>query len=134
MLFPSCHAVFICDETIRVAIPIGLRLGLNLCEVHTWPCSTTVSAKGTHSLSCKMSTGRSTRQIRSMTLFGERFNGPMFLPQVLLWLGCLEMTGNALMALPSYPNRTVGALRGTPWWWISRNILFRINILSPWFG
>ena len=47
----SC-GLHMCDETIRVAV--GLHLGLNLCEAHTCPCSTTVSPRGTHGLSCKM--------------------------------------------------------------------------------
>ena len=47
-----------CDETIRVAV--GLRLGLNLCEVHTCSCGALVSARGTHGLSCKRSARRST--------------------------------------------------------------------------
>ena len=47
------------DEAIRVAI--GLRLGLSLCEPHPCPCGSFVDARGLHGLSCKRSTGRSTR-------------------------------------------------------------------------
>ena len=47
------------DETIRVAV--GLRLGLNLCEPHRCPCGLQVDSRGTHGLSCKLSSGRMTR-------------------------------------------------------------------------
>ena len=47
------------DETIRVAV--GLRLGLNLCEPHRCPCGQQVDSRGTHGLSCKLSSGRMTR-------------------------------------------------------------------------
>ena len=39
------------DETIPVAV--DLRLGLNICEPHTYPCCADVCARGTYSLSCK---------------------------------------------------------------------------------
>ena len=57
-----------CDETIRV--PVGLRLGLNLCEAQTCPYGALVSARGTHGLSCK-STGDLLVINRSTILFGE---------------------------------------------------------------
>ena len=47
------------DEAIRVIV--GLRLGLNICEPHPCPCGATVTSRGTHGLSCKISSGRSTR-------------------------------------------------------------------------
>ena len=47
------------DETIRVAV--GSRLGRNLCEAHTYPGGSLVSARDIHGLSCKMSAGSSTR-------------------------------------------------------------------------
>ena len=46
------------DEAIRVAV--GLRLGLNICEPHPCPCGAMVTSRGTHGLSCKRSSGRST--------------------------------------------------------------------------
>ena len=61
-LFPlpiSSCGMRMCDVTIRLAA--GLRLGLNLCEAHTCPCSALVSARGIHGLSCKRSAGRSSR-------------------------------------------------------------------------
>ena len=51
-----------------------------------------------------------------MILFGERSNGPTFLQQKNQ-LGCLETTGNTPRALPSFPGKTTGVLRGTPRWW-----------------
>ena len=48
------------DEAIRVAV--GLRLGLNICEPHPCPCETMVTSRGTHGLSRKRSSGRSTRR------------------------------------------------------------------------
>ena len=47
------------DEAIRVAV--GLRLGLNICAPHTFPCGANVYARGLHGLACKRSAGRSTR-------------------------------------------------------------------------
>ena len=47
------------DEAIRVAV--GLRLGLNICESHPYPCGATGTSRGIHGLSCKISFGRSTR-------------------------------------------------------------------------
>ena len=47
------------DEAIRVAV--GLRLGLNICQPHLCPCGTQVDARGTHGLSCKLSSGRMAR-------------------------------------------------------------------------
>ena len=47
------------DEAIRVAV--GLRLVLNICEPHPCPCGAMVTSRGTHGLSCKRSSGRSTR-------------------------------------------------------------------------
>ena len=47
------------NETIRIAV--GLRLGLELCEVHQCPCGSTIDTRGNHGLSCRQSTGRSLR-------------------------------------------------------------------------
>ena len=47
------------DEAVRVAV--GLRLGLNLCQPHPCPCGTQVDSRGTHGLSCKLSSGRMAR-------------------------------------------------------------------------
>jgi len=47
------------DEAIRIAV--GLRLGLELCQVHTCPCGHTVDTRGTHGLSCRQSVGRTAR-------------------------------------------------------------------------
>ena len=47
------------DETIRVAV--GLRLGVNLCQPHSCPCGAQVDSRGTHGLSCKLSSGRMAR-------------------------------------------------------------------------
>ena len=46
-------------EAIRVAV--GLRLGLNICEPHPCPCGAMITSRGTHGLSCKRSSDRSTR-------------------------------------------------------------------------
>ena len=58
------HPIFscglrMCDVTIRVAV--GSRLGRNLCEAHTYPCGSLMSARDIHGLSCKRSAGRSSR-------------------------------------------------------------------------
>ena len=47
------------DEAVRVAV--GLRLGLELCEVHLCPCGATVDTRGHHGLSCRQSSGRTSR-------------------------------------------------------------------------
>ena len=47
------------DEAIRVAV--GLRLGINLCQPHPCPCGAQVDARGTHGLSCRQSSGRTSR-------------------------------------------------------------------------
>jgi len=47
------------DEAIRVAV--GLRLGLELCQVHTCPCGATVDTRGLHGLSCRQSASRTAR-------------------------------------------------------------------------
>ena len=47
------------DEAIRVAV--GMHLGLNICELHPCPSGATITSRGTHGLSCKRSSGRSTR-------------------------------------------------------------------------
>jgi len=47
------------DEAIRVAI--GLRLGTELCKVHTCPCGAEVDTLGAHGLSCRQSVGRAAR-------------------------------------------------------------------------
>ena len=47
------------DEAVRIAV--GLRLGGNVCEVHTCPCGAAVDSRGTHGLACKFSAGRHSR-------------------------------------------------------------------------
>jgi hypothetical protein len=47
------------DEAVRVAV--GLRLGTDLCEPHSCPCSSAVDRRGIHGLSCKTSAGRHPR-------------------------------------------------------------------------
>jgi hypothetical protein len=47
------------DEAIRVAV--GLRLGTKLCEPHLCICGTTVDYRGYHGLSCRRSSGRTSR-------------------------------------------------------------------------
>ena len=47
------------DETIRVAV--ALRLGVNLGQPHPCPCGAQVDSRGTHGLSCKLSSGRMAR-------------------------------------------------------------------------
>ena len=49
------------DETVRVAI--GLRLGAKLCEPHKCICGEEVDPLGHHGLSCKRSSGRSSRHL-----------------------------------------------------------------------
>ena len=46
------------DDAIRVAV--GMRLGLTLCKAHPCSCGTAVHSWGTHGLSCKSRTRRST--------------------------------------------------------------------------
>ena len=46
---------------IIITIIIITSLELNLCEAHICPCGATVSATSTHGISCRMSTGRSSR-------------------------------------------------------------------------
>src|SRR6218665_1132621 len=47
------------DEALRV--PVGLRLGANICEPHTCACGAFVSARGEHGLSCSLGFGRVAR-------------------------------------------------------------------------
>src|SRR6218665_3302958 len=47
------------DEAVRVAV--GLRLGSAICEPHTCVCGASVSAKGSHGLSCSLGFGRQAR-------------------------------------------------------------------------
>ena len=56
----SAYGLRLSDEAIRIAV--GLRLDLNLFEPHICPCGANVDARGLRGLSCKRSTGRSTRQ------------------------------------------------------------------------
>ena len=50
------------DTTLRIAV--GLRLGTTICAPHICQCcGVEVSAKGTHGLSCKASSGRHFRHI-----------------------------------------------------------------------
>ena len=58
LLITAC-GLRLSDEAIRVTV--GVLLGLNLCEPHPCPCGATVTSMGTHGLSCKRSSGRSTR-------------------------------------------------------------------------
>ena len=55
----SACGLRISNEAVRIAI--GLRLRLNICELHSCPCGGVVDAKGIHGLSCKRSAGRSIR-------------------------------------------------------------------------
>ena len=47
------------NEAIQVAV--GLHLGVFICESHTCPCGALVNALGTHSLSCRLGSGRMAR-------------------------------------------------------------------------
>src|SRR6218665_187377 len=47
------------DETVRVSV--GLRLGTNLCEAHTYVCGQRVTAQGHNGLSCIRGFGRQAR-------------------------------------------------------------------------
>ena len=47
------------DEAIRVAV--GFRLGAKTCEPHICPCGAQVDALGLHGLSCRRSSGRTSR-------------------------------------------------------------------------
>jgi hypothetical protein len=47
------------NDAVRVAV--GLRLGIKICEAHTYTCGQLVNVLGTHSLSCKHAPGRSAR-------------------------------------------------------------------------
>ena len=55
----SACGLRISNEAVRIAI--GLRLGLNICEPHSCPCSGVADANSKHGLSCKRSTCRSIR-------------------------------------------------------------------------
>ena len=44
------------DEAVRVAV--GLRIGVDLCEEHDFPCGTKVDSRGSHGLSCRRGAGR----------------------------------------------------------------------------
>ena len=44
------------DEAVRVAV--SLRLGVDICQLHTCFCEAAVDVKGSHALSCKRSNGR----------------------------------------------------------------------------
>ena len=47
------------NEAIRIAV--GFRLGAKTCEPHVCPCGTQVDALGLHGLSCRRSSGRTSR-------------------------------------------------------------------------
>ena len=48
------------DEAVRVAV--GIRLGIELCQVHQCFCGSTVDRRGLHAFSCKRNPGRAQRQ------------------------------------------------------------------------
>ena len=52
-------------------MPVGLCLGLNICQPHPCPCGTQVDARGMHGLSCKLSSGRMTRHYRLKDLIRQ---------------------------------------------------------------
>ena len=54
----SC-GLFLENEAIRVAV--GFRLGAKTCEPHVCPCGAQVDATGLHGLSCRRSSGRTSR-------------------------------------------------------------------------
>ena len=47
------------DEVVRVAV--GLRLGMDLCQLHQCRCGSLVDANGLHSFICKRAPGRTAR-------------------------------------------------------------------------
>lgn len=47
------------NEAVRIAV--GFRLGAKTCEPHVCPCGTQVDALGLHGLSCRRSSGRTSR-------------------------------------------------------------------------
>ena len=51
----------LCLSNDAMQVAVGLRLDLNICEHHTCPCGVDVGVRGTHGLSCKKSSDRSTR-------------------------------------------------------------------------
>ena len=49
------------NEAVRVALAVGLRLGLDICEPHSCRCGLLVDTCSLHSLTCKQAPGRSSR-------------------------------------------------------------------------
>ena len=47
------------DKVVRIAV--GLRLGINICELHVCICGSIVDVRRSHALSCKHTSGRLTR-------------------------------------------------------------------------
>lgn len=59
---PSTNiGTFMDDNSIRICV--GLRLGCDICSVHTCICGSIVTPKGLHGLSCQKSAGRNQRHI-----------------------------------------------------------------------
>ena len=55
----SSYGLRLDDEVVKIAI--GLRLGINICELHVCICGSVVDVRGSHALSCKHTSGRLTR-------------------------------------------------------------------------
>ena len=47
------------DEAMRIAV--GIRLGTQICHIHTCPCGALVDALGLHCFVCRRNTGKQTR-------------------------------------------------------------------------
>ena len=68
------------DQQLR--IPIGLRLGVNICVAHTCPCGKRVERDGLHGLSCTKRAGRFSRHATLNSLIKQTL-GSLDLPSVL---------------------------------------------------
>ena len=67
------------NKAIRVSV--GLRLGLELCQLHSCPSGAVVDARGLHGLSYKKSEGRSLRHLHINDLIFRAQKGLTYLSQ-----------------------------------------------------
>ena len=61
LLAPPITSVGLRMSNEEITLAVGLRLGCNLCQPHTFPCGKLVDARGLHGLACHKSAGRITR-------------------------------------------------------------------------
>ena len=62
------------DETMHIAI--GIRLGTQICHIHTCPCGALVDALGLHCFVCRRSTGKQIRHNLLNDVIWRSFSAP----------------------------------------------------------